>query len=124
MAGPPGLEPGVAATVLDIVRTRLALAATELEQERLRLAQQALRLLAMVCFATLGAACAAFAYALQAPPHERALRLAWLAAGFIGIAALAAYAMVRCGASRPPLLEATFTEIRKDCEGLLVRPPA
>lgn len=124
MSGQPGPEPGVAATVLDIARTRLALAATELELERLRLAHQALRLLAMVCFATLGAACAAFAYALQAPPQERPLRLAWLAAGFVGIAALAAYAMVRSGARRAPLLEATLTEIRKDCEGLLARPPA
>jgi uncharacterized membrane protein YqjE len=117
-------DPGALATLLDIAQTRLALAVTELEEERLRLAHQALRLLATVCCATLGAACAPFAYALQAPEPERPLRLAWMAAGFVAVAALAAFAWVRSGGSRTPLLQATFTEFRKDCAGLTARPPA
>jgi uncharacterized membrane protein YqjE len=123
MAGRPAAEPGVAATLLDIAQTRLALAGTELEEERLRLTRQALRLLAAVCCTLLGAACAAFAYALLAPPHERPLRLAWLAAGFFALAALAAFAWYRSGTLRTPLLEETFAQIREDCASLTARPP-
>ncbi|WP_284617196.1 phage holin family protein [Aquabacterium humicola] len=115
---------GVAATLLDIGQTRLALAATELEEARLLLAQQALALAGALFFAALGVVCGALAWVLLAPPPERPLRLACVAAGSLAVAALCALAWHRRATRRPALLGATIDELRKDCAVLRPRAPA
>ena len=114
---------GLAATALDIGQTRLTLAATELEEERLRLARQALCITAAFVFAALGIGCAALAFALLAPPADRPLRGACLAAGFLGAGALAGTAWWWRASRRPPLLQATLEELRKDCAAIAPRSP-
>ena len=108
----------VAATLAGIAETRLALAATELEEERLRLA----RLL------VLGAA-AAFAVALGIVlvcafviaafwDGHRLLAIALLALGCFAAAGLAWWRSRRLLRERPALLGATLEVLRRDAAAL------
>jgi uncharacterized membrane protein YqjE len=108
----------LAATVVDIGRTRLQLAATEIEEERLRLAQ---RWIAAACALYFGALallllCAFTVWAT--PPEHRLLVLGLLTALFAALAGGAAWrwrAMLR---DRPPLLGATLGELQQDAQAL------
>jgi uncharacterized membrane protein YqjE len=109
-------------TALDLLHTRLALAATELEEERARLgAQFVAAALALFCA---GVALVLFALWVVwiADPAQRALVLGALAAAFGAVAALALLHWRRLARSKPPLLSATLEELRKDQAALTGRP--
>jgi uncharacterized membrane protein YqjE len=108
----------VAATIVEIARTRIELAGTELAEERLRIAQQALA-------ATLALFCCGVGWVLAV------LGLAWWAgpdraAAVLGIGALVVLAAAvgallwwqRLVAARPPLLHETLTQLRADAQAL------
>jgi len=108
----------LAATVVDIGRTRLQLAATELEEERLRLAQ---RWMAAACALYFGALallllCAVIVWA--APPERRLLALGVLTALAAALAGAAAWRWRALVRGRPPLLGATLAELQQDAQAL------
>ena len=114
---------GLAATALDIGQTRLTLAATELEEERLRLARQALCITAAFVFAALGIGCAALAFALLAPPADRPCGGGGRRARGVGGGAPGRPPRGWGGGPRAPPLQATLEELRKDCAVIAPRSP-
>lgn len=108
----------VAATIVDIARTRIELAGTELAEERLRIAQQALAAtLALFCLGV-GLVLAVIGLAWWAGPDRGA---AVLGAGALVLLAAAVVAIVwwqRLIAARPPLLHETLTQLRADARAL------
>ena len=108
----------VAATIVDIARTRIELAGTELAEERLRIAQQALAAtLALFCCGV-GLVLAVLGLAWGAGPDRGA---AVLGIGALVLLAAAVSALVwwqRLVAARPPLLHETLTQLRADAQAL------
>jgi uncharacterized membrane protein YqjE len=108
----------VAATIVDIARTRIELAGTELAEERLRLAKQALAAtLALFCCGV-GLVLAVIGLAWWAGPDRGA---AVLGAGALVLLAAAAGAIVwwqRLVARRAPLLHETLAQLRADAQAL------
>jgi uncharacterized membrane protein YqjE len=109
---------GIAATLVEIVRTRIELAGTELAEERLCVAQQALAAaVALFCLGA-GLVLAVLTVAWWAGPEN--------AAAVLGVAAMlllaaAAGAMVwsrRIVAQRPVLLQETLRQLRADARAL------
>ncbi len=108
----------VASTLLNIGQTRLELAATELEEERLYLAQQVLTAALAMFFIGLGLLLGC-AWAIWAAPAEhRLLVLGLLSLACVACGALLAWRMQRAAQARPPLLNATLTELQKDAAAL------
>lgn len=122
---PPAWGPaarGVAATLLDIGHTRLQLATTELEEQRLLIAAQAVALLGTLFAFALGIVLACVAAVLVVPPEQRPLVLAALAVLCLAGGAFGVWRWQRLAAARPPLLQATLAELQKDSAALLGGP--
>lgn len=102
------------ANVLEIGQTRLQLAATELEIERLHLARLALQASFTFLFVGLGAMLAMGAIVLACQPAWRP----WVAGAFSGLCFGAAAWAWRCwrltGARKPALLASTIAEFTAD----------
>ena len=114
---PPGIRSGtlsLAATLLDIGHTRLQLAATELEEERLRLVQQLIYALCALLFAALGVLLTSAWLVLACPPDQRLLLLGSLIGVCLVLGGLGLWRWLHLAAHKPPLLQATLAELRKD----------
>ena len=108
----------MAATIVEIVRTRIELAGVELAEERLRLAQQALAAtLALFCLGV-GLVLAVLGLAWWAGPDRGALVLGAGALILFAAAGLAFAWWQRIVAGRPPLLQETLTQLRADAQAL------
>jgi uncharacterized membrane protein YqjE len=108
----------VAATFVEMARTRIELAGTELAEERLRLAQQALAAtLALFCLGA-GLVLAVIGLAWWAGPVHGAAVLGVGALVLIAAAAAAIAWWQRLIAQRPPLLHETLTQLHADALAL------
>ena len=108
----------VAATIVDIARTRIELAGTELTEERVRIAQQALAAtLALFCCGV-GLVLAVIGLAWWAGPERGASVLGVGALVLLTAATGAAGWWQRLVAQRPPLLHETLTQLRADARAL------
>jgi uncharacterized membrane protein YqjE len=110
------------ATLLELVETRVALVATELEEQRLRFGQ--LLLAALVTLFLLGMATIFITLYVVAAFWEtnRIAVLGGFALLYLVLAAIAAAVWYRCAKARPRLFDATISELRKDREQLGPRP--
>lgn len=109
---------GIAATLLDAALTRAQLAAVELEEERLRLARQAVVGLAALFFLAWALMLAAAAAVLACPPAYRVALVSGLALASL-LLAWAAWVVQRRNAQRAPgLFAQTLAELHKDAAWL------
>jgi len=106
------------ATLIDVVETRLELAATELAQERLRLARQWLDATLALWTLAVGVVFAGAAFALASPPAQRAATLAVLALLFIATGMWAVWRWRLRARRKPPLLDVTLRTLRDDAAAL------
>jgi uncharacterized membrane protein YqjE len=114
---PPGIRAGtlsLAATLLDIGHTRLQLAATELEEERLRLAQQLICATCALLFGAVGLLLTSAWLVLASPPDRRLLVLGSLIGVCLVLGGLGLWRWLYLATHKPPLLQATLAELRKD----------
>jgi len=117
----PPLRPGLLnsarlllGALLEVGRTRLQLASTELEEERLRLAELLLLASFALFFMGIGLVLASMLVVLLFWDGPRELVLALLTFLFLGVGGAAALAWRRKARSKPPLLSATLDELRND----------
>jgi uncharacterized membrane protein YqjE len=108
----------IAATLVDMVQTRLDLAATELAQERLHLMRQCVVALAALWALAVGAVLVALAVASAAPAEHRTLVLALLGGFFVGAGAIAAWQWRARSRAKPGFLDATLATLRADAAAL------
>ena len=110
------------ATLLEVVQTRIALAATELEEQRLRSGQ--LLMIGFVTLFLLGMAIIFVTLFVVVTFWEtnRGAVLGGFAVLYLVLAAIAGAVWYRCARSRPRLFEATLAELSKDREQLGPRP--
>jgi uncharacterized membrane protein YqjE len=110
----PPLSRRILATLIEIGQTRLQLAATEIEEERLRLARMSLNATVCLFFTGLGIVFAAGAVILACPVAYRP----WVAGAwslfFIGLGAGWWRRWQHDAAARPAWLAATLAELTKD----------
>jgi uncharacterized membrane protein YqjE len=114
---PSGIRAGtlsLAATLLDIGHTRLLLAATELEEERLRLVQQFFCATCALLFGALGLLLTSAWLVLASPPEQRQLVLGALTGLFLALGGLGVWRWQHLATHKPPLLQATLAELQKD----------
>jgi len=109
----------VLGALLDIGQTRLQLASTELEEERLRLVELLLFAAATFFFLGVGIVLAAMLLVLLFWDGPRVLVLALAAALFLAIGGALALAWGRKLRGKPALLAATIAELRKDRDALV-----
>jgi uncharacterized membrane protein YqjE len=117
----PGIRAGtlsLAATLLDIGHTRLQLAATELEEERLRLVQQVISATFALLFGALGLLLTSAWIVLASPAEQRLLVLGGLIGVFLLLCALGLWRWWHLAAHKPPFLHATLAELQKDMASL------
>ena len=117
MGAPAGLlesARAVAGAVLALGCARLQLASTEVEEERLRLAELLLWATVALFFLGLGLVFAALLLVVLAWNGPREIVLAALAAGFLGVSAWSAVTWRRKARAKPPFLVATLAEFRHD----------
>ncbi|HET9977333.1 MAG TPA: phage holin family protein [Burkholderiaceae bacterium] len=108
----------VAATLVEIARTRLELGAVELAEERLRLAQQALAAtLALFCLGV-GLVLGVLGLAWWVGPEHRATVLGASALLALAAAAAAAAWWRRIVRTRGAPLQATLDQLRADAQAL------
>lgn len=112
----------VAATVLEMVQTRLDLAATELTLERVRLARQFMDATLALWALAVGVMLLAVALALASAPEQRVPVLSALGGLFVGIGAIAVLRWRSRRHKRSALLEQTLRTLRADAAAL--RPGA
>lgn len=108
----------IAATLVEIVRTRIELAGTELAEERLRLAQQALAAILFLFCLGVGLVLAVLGLAWWAGPDHGAAVLGTAALLLLAAAAGAMVWWQRLVNARPPLLQETLTQLRADAQAL------
>lgn len=106
------------AALLDIGRVRLELASTELQQERLRLAELLIYAVLALFFVSTGLVIAAILIAVLFWDSHRVAALAGEAALFLVLGGWLGHAMRRKARQRPPLFAATLDELRRDGEAL------
>jgi uncharacterized membrane protein YqjE len=109
----------VAASLVDIGQTRLLLASTELEEERLRLVELLLWAVGALFFLGVGLVLAALLLVLVFWDGPRVLVLALVTVAFLALAAGMTVALRRKARAKPPLLAATLAELRRDRDALL-----
>ena len=108
----------VAGAVLALGCTRLQLATTEVEEERLRLSELAFWAVgSLFCFGV-GLVLAALLAVLIAWNGPRELVLATLALLFLGAGAWSALTLRRKSRDKPPFMTSTLTELRRDAAAL------
>ncbi len=113
----PGLLGAARAAVaglIEIGHTRLQLAATELEEERLRIAQLLLYACAALFFLGLGLVLAALLLVLLFWESNRVLVLTLEAALFLAVGAGLCVAWRRKATTKPKLLATTLAELERD----------
>jgi uncharacterized membrane protein YqjE len=113
-----GSAADMAATLVDMVQTRLDLAATELAQERLHWARQCVVVLITLWALAVGVVLVALALAPTSTTEHRTLVLALLGGFFVGIGAVAAWQWRARSRAKPGLLEATLGTLRADAAAL------
>lgn len=113
----------VLADVIEIGRTRLELAAVELEEERLRLARLWVGATVTLFLLFAGVLLAVAWVVMLCPPEQRVTALGVLATLFLAAAGAAAWHWRRLAATRPPLLHATLGELRQDRQDLERQEP-
>jgi uncharacterized membrane protein YqjE len=109
---------GIAATMLEILHTRIELAGTELAEERLRVAQQALATAVTLFCLAAGLVLAVLAVAWWAGPQHAAAVLGAAALTLLAVAGGATAWWRRLVAQRPPLLQETLLQLRADARAL------
>lgn len=121
--GLTGASRRIAATLIEMAGTRLELGATEIAEERLRLAQQFLAATLALFFLGVGLVLAVIGLAWWAGPADGARVL--IAAALIAavLAALAVAWWRRIVRQRPPLLHETLTQLRADARALTTPAP-
>jgi uncharacterized membrane protein YqjE len=113
-----GSARGVLAVLVEIGQTRLQLASTELEEERLRLARLLLCATFALFFLGLGLVLASMLLVLLFWDAHRVLVLALLSALFLGVGASLAVAWRRQARTKPKLLASSIAELQRDREAL------
>jgi uncharacterized membrane protein YqjE len=108
----------VLATLIEVARTRLALAATEVEEQRLRAKQGAVAAFATLFFASLAMVFATLAVIVAYWEQNPVAALGACAAIYLGLAAVAAAVWRVRAASRPRLFAATLAELARDRDEL------
>ncbi len=106
------------AGLIEIGHTRLQLAATELEEERLRITQLLVYACAALFFLGLGLVFAALLLVLLFWESSRVLVLAVEAALFLGVGAGLCVAWRRKATTKPKLLATTLAELQRDRDAL------
>ena len=114
-----GSARAVLVALLEIGQTRLQLASTELEEERLRIAELLLFATAALFFLGIGIVLATLLLVLLFWDGPRVLVLALAAAMFLAVGAGLAAAWRRKAAAKPPLLASTLAELQRDREALI-----
>lgn len=104
----------VAASLLEVGQTRLQLASTEIEEERLRLAELLLWATLALFFLGIGIVFAGLLLVLLVWDGPREWVLAAITALFGGIGVWACVVWRRKARAKPPLLAATIGELRRD----------
>jgi uncharacterized membrane protein YqjE len=113
----------VAATLIELACTRVELGATELAEQRERLARQAV-LAALSGFGVaLGLVWGVMALAWWAGPQGGAWVLGAASLAALVCAAVATAWRQRLGSRAPPLLHETLTQLRADARALAQRSP-
>lgn len=114
--GEPPLSPvrAAARTLLAFAQTRLRIAANEIEEQALRLAEIALWLLAATFFLGVALVLASVLIVLAVPENSRLLAGAVLVLAYVLAGAVAVLLLRRRLIERPPLLAATLAELEKD----------
>jgi uncharacterized membrane protein YqjE len=102
------------AGLIEIGHTRLQLAATELEEERLRIAQLLIYACAALFFLGLGLVLAALLLVLLFWESNRVLVLALEAALFLAVGAGLCVAWRRKATTKPKLMATTLAELERD----------
>ncbi len=110
------------AALVDVGQTRLELASTELEEERLRLVEQLLWATLALFLTGVGLVLASLLLVLLFWDGPREWVLGGIAAAFLLGAAWAATVWRRKVREKPPFLAATLVELRRD-RAALHRPP-
>ena len=117
MNSTPGLlasARAVLAGLIDIDQTRLQLASTEIEEERLRLAELLLWATAALFFIGIGLVLAALLLVLLVWDGPREWVLGGLTALFLAIGGWAAAAWRRKARAKPAFLAPTLAELKRD----------
>jgi uncharacterized membrane protein YqjE len=112
--GPLAALRAVLAGLLQVGRTRLQLAGTEIEEERLRLAELLLWATFALFFVGVGVVLAALLLVLLAWNGPREWVLAGLVALFLAVGAWATHTWRRKARDKPPFLAATIGELARD----------
>lgn len=119
---PPGGLRGalqqVLGSLLDIGRTRIELAAVELEEERLRLVTLWISATVTLFLAFVSVMLATALVVLLCEPAQRVTALGALLAGFTAAGLVAAGYWRHLARSRPPLLQATLEQLQQDRRSL------
>jgi uncharacterized membrane protein YqjE len=115
---------GVLAALVEMGQTRLQLAATELEEERLRIADLLLLATAALFFLAIGLVLASLLLVLVFWDGPRVLVLALVSAGFLAVGIGLAANWRRKALAKPKLLATTVDELRRDAEALRRRDTA
>jgi uncharacterized membrane protein YqjE len=108
----------VLAALIDIGQSRLQLAGTELEEERLRVAELLLFATAALFFLGIGIVLATLLLVLIFWDGPRLFVLGTSAGIFLATGAALARAWRRKSRAKPPLLATTLAELRRDREAL------
>lgn len=126
MPAPEGPPPGglrgalqqVLGSLLDIGRTRIELAAVELEEERLRLVTLWISATVTLFLGFVAVVLATALVVLLCEPGQRVAALGSLLAGFTVAALAAGWHWRRLARSRPALLQSTLEQLQQDRRSL------
>jgi uncharacterized membrane protein YqjE len=113
-----GSARAVLAGLVDIGQTRLQLACTELEEERLRLAELLVIGVAALFCVGIGLVLATLLLVVLFWDAHRVLVLAVATALYLGAAAALVAALRHKARAKPPLFAATLAELRRDRDAL------
>lgn len=108
----------IASTLVEIVRTRIALAATELEEQRLRAKQIAVVAFVTLFFASLAIIFATLAVVVAYWDRNPVAVLAVCAAFYLALAVIGAVVWTVRVKKRPRMFAATLTELARDRDEL------
>lgn len=106
------------ATLLEIVQTRIALAATELEEQRLRSGQLLVAVSVTLFFAGMAMIFITLFVVAAFWETSRVAVLGGFGLVYLVLAVIAAAVWRRCARARPRLFEATLAELSKDRDQL------
>jgi len=109
---------GVAGTAFAMLKTRLELLATEVEEEKLRLGSLLAYAAAAFFFLGFGAVFLALFVTVLLWDSQRLLALGIFTAVFLTVGAVAAFAVVRLAQRGTRLFAASIAELAEDCEAL------